>query len=93
MYAIGLLNNFHTDPKAVSAMIRSAASLRTNYVGPDALAALLHFIKLTGAGALDSAAPTQTNRCYHRAASALKSKAGGYVLLPLAIIAIGHPVQ
>ena len=36
MYALGMFNNFHTDPQAVSAMIRAAGFLRANYIGPDA---------------------------------------------------------
>ena len=29
MYALGMLNNFHSDPKAVNGMIRAATFLRT----------------------------------------------------------------
>ena len=36
MYALGMFNSFHPNPRAVNAMIRASGFLRANYIGPDA---------------------------------------------------------
>ncbi len=35
IYELGMFDTFHPDQEAVSAMMRAAAFLRTNYIGPD----------------------------------------------------------